>query len=89
MGIFSFFSRNKDVEYYVEEAGGAAAKAESAAPDLPELNTGMAVEIMEESGQSMNSGLITSFKNREVTIGRKPGALSFKLSEVGDRKSVV
>ncbi len=83
MGIFSFFSRNKDVEYYVEETGGAAAKAESAAPDLPELNTGMAVEIMEESGQSMNSGLITSFKNREVTIGRKPGALSFKLSEVG------
>ena len=83
MGIFSFFSRNRDVVNYAEAAGEAAVKAEPARPDLPALNTGMAVELMEESGQSHNAGLISDYKNHEVTISRKPGALSFKLSEVG------
>lgn len=82
MGIFSFFSRNREIDNYVE-APAAAVKTEHTAPGLPELNVGMAVEVMEESGQSLNSGLITEYKDREVTIGRKPGALSFKLSEIG------
>lgn len=81
MGIFSFFSRNREIDNYVEAP--AAVKTEHTAPGLPELNVGMAVEVMEESGQSLNSGLITEYKDREVTIGRKPGALSFKLSEIG------
>lgn len=81
MGIFSFFSRNREIDNYVEAP--AVVKTEHTAPGLPELNVGMAVEVMEESGQSLNSGLITEYKDREVTIGRKPGALSFKLSEIG------
>lgn len=81
MGIFSFFSRNREIDNYVEAP--AAVKTEHTAPGLPELNVGMAVEVMEESGQSLNSGLITEYKDHEVTIGRKPGALSFKLSEIG------
>lgn len=83
MGIFSFFSRNSEVVELPVEVEEAAVKVEHAAPGLPELNVGMAVEVMEESGQPLNSGLITEYKNRELTIGRKPGALSFKLSEIG------
>lgn len=86
MGIFSFFSRKSDYEDYTEKAGEAqelTAAVESAPAGLPELNTGMAVDVMVESGQALNSGLITEHKGREVTIGRKPGALSFKFSEIG------
>lgn len=85
MGIFSFFSRNRDIDSsnYTEEAGETAAREEREQPDLPELNTGMSVELMEESGQLLNSGLITGRRGREISVGRKPGALSFKISEIG------
>lgn len=90
MGIFSIFNRGYDLADYTEGAEEPAAKtgqpvetAANAAPDLPELNTGMAVDVMVESGETLNSGLITERRGREVTIGRKPGALSFKPGEIG------
>lgn len=83
MGIFSFFHRDRYLEDIELTASEPAAEPEPSAEGLPDLNVGMSVEIMEESGQALNSGLITEYKDREVTIGRKPGALSFKISEVG------
>ena len=83
MGIFSFFSRNSDLEDIDLTVNETAAEPAASAGDLPDLNVGMPVEIMEESGQLQNTGLITEFKGREATIGRKPGALSFKVCEAG------
>nr|WP_325183417.1 PilZ domain-containing protein [uncultured Oscillibacter sp.] len=84
MGIFSFFNRYRDyedIELPVKEPETAA--VESSVGTLPELNVGMPVEVMEESGHLLNAGLITECKDREATIGRKPGSLSFKISEIG------
>lgn len=86
MGLFSFFNRYRDyedVDLPAKEPEETLAAPSAGA--LPDLNVGMPVEVMEESGHLLNAGLITGYreKDREVTIGRKPGALSFKLSEVG------
>ncbi len=83
MGIFSFFSRNRDFENAIAAGVEEAAVKADQTPELPNLNLGMPVEVMEESGQPLNSGVITEFKGQELTIGRKPGSLSFKISEIG------
>lgn len=52
-------------------------------PELPNLYRGAPVEILGEDGQAMISGLITGHDGREITIGRRPGGLSFRLCEIG------
>lgn len=83
MGIFSFFRRYQDYEDVVLPTAEPAAEPAPSVGNLPELNVGMTIEVMEESGKVLNDGLITECKDREITLGRKPGALSFKTSEVG------
>ena len=83
MGIFSFFSRNRDYEDIVLPTAEPAAEPAPSAGNLPELNVGMTIEVMEESGKVLNAGLITECRGRELSLGRMPGALSFKISEAG------
>lgn len=83
MGIFSFFRRDRDYEDILLAAKEPEAEPAPSVENLPALNAGMPVDIMEESGQLLNSGLVVESKDQEVSIGRKPGALSFKLSEIG------
>lgn len=80
MGIFSFLNRDRDYENIdivpvepVEEPG----------PKLPNLTKGMSLDIVNEDGKFLNSGLISQRKDREVTLERHPGSLSFKLCEPG------
>jgi len=83
MGIFSFlFPDRYDVEVAPAETEKAAV-LEPEQPSLPTLSVGMAIDVMEESGKVLNDGLITECKGQELTLGRKPGALSFRLSEIG------
>lgn len=86
MGIFSFFSRDKDLDEVSLTADEAEWEGDREAPkadDLPKLGVGMQVDIMEESGAPRCSGVIIEYKDREVTLGRNPGALSFKIAEIG------
>ena len=79
MGIFSFFNRDQD--YEIDEPVPAPAEETGGSPALPELNVDMPVEIADESGRVLNAGLVSSHKGRELSVGRKPGALSFKVCE--------
>lgn len=83
MGIFSFFSRFRDyedVELPVEEP---AAEPAPSGGGLHQMSVGMVIDVMEESGKVLNTGLISECGDREISLSRKPGALSFKISEVG------
>lgn len=84
MGIFSFlFTRDQyDVETVPAETEKAAV-VDTEQSSLPAINVGMAIDVMEESGRVLNDGLVTEYKDRELTLGRKPGALSFRISEIG------
>lgn len=83
MGIFSFFSRNRDYEDIALTTAEPAAEPAPPASDLPELNTGMVIEVMEESGKALNVGVISEHKGQALSLSRKPGDLSFKISEAG------
>lgn len=93
MGIFSFKGGNRDVETVNPAAKTAVPAADemnldadrtpSGTVDLPKLDVGMQIDIMEESGAPRCSGVITEYRGRQVTIGRVPGALSFKIAETG------
>lgn len=80
MGIFSFFNRDYDLD---DIELTPAAPAEEQGPELPELCREMPIEILEESGRVLNTGVITERKGREIAMGRHPGGLSFKIREPG------
>lgn len=81
MGIFSFLNRNEEpappptplVPVEDDRLGGK----------LPDLRRDMAVEILGEDDQVELSGAITEIKRREISLGRLPGGLSFKIYEPG------
>lgn len=50
---------------------------------LPDLFKEMPVEILGKDGQVIINGCITERNGREITVGRNPGSLSFKLCETG------
>lgn len=79
MGIFSFLNRDQD--YEIDDPVLAPAEEAGGSPALPELNVDMPVEIADESGRVLNAGLVSAHKGRELSVGRKPGALSFKVCE--------
>lgn len=81
MGIFSFLSR--DQEYESVNPTPAQPAAEEQSVELPTISKDMSIEVMGDSGQALNSGLVTSHSGRELSLGRHPGALSFKLCETG------
>ncbi len=76
MGIFSFLNRDQDYIFPEPEP-----VPEEPGVELPNLGVDMSIEILDEAGHVMNTGLVVSCKGRDLTVGRKPGALSFKISE--------
>lgn len=87
MGIFSFFGGNRDIEEVnpaaVDDTDGSPDRSQPEAADLPNLSVGMQIDVMEESGEPRCSGVITEYRDREITLGRLPGSLSFKIAEIG------
>ena len=81
MGIFSFLSR--DQEYEDIQPVPAAPVKEEQDSGLPDLCREMPIEIVDPSGRVLNTGLITARSGTELTMGRHPGGLSFKVCEPG------
>ncbi len=81
MGIFSFLNRDQEVEDF--DLTPSQPVTEEPPPGLPELCREMPIEILESSGRVLNTGLITSRSGTELTMGRHPGGLSFKVCEPG------
>ena len=81
MGIFSFFNRDQELEDF--DLTPSQPVTEEPPPGLPELCREMPIEILESSGRVLNTGLITSRSGTELTMGRHPGGLSFKVCEPG------
>ncbi len=78
MGIFSFFNRDydlDDIDLTPEEPEKTA--------NLPDLCREMPIEIVDQSGRMLNSGVITARSGAEISVGRHPGGLSFKVCEAG------
>lgn len=84
MGIFSFLNRNKNLED-LDHAPPASQAEEEPKAEFPVLRKEMAVEVVGEDGQAPIKGLITERNDREITVGRCPGGLAFKLCEPGSR----
>ena len=81
MGIFSFFNRDQDLEAYLPTPTEPA--LEETNSGFPEMCREMPIEIVEKSGRVLNTGLITEHGGTELTMGRHPGGLSFKVCEPG------
>lgn len=79
MGIFSFLNRDQDLEDF-DLTPSAPAKEE---PALPDIYREMSIEVVDQSGQVLNTGLVTAHAGTELSMGRHPGGLSFKLCEPG------
>lgn len=82
MGIFSFLNRDQDLEVPAP-APMAALEDDRLGGKLPDLRRDMGVEILGEDDQVELSGVITEIRRREMTLGRHPGGLSFKIYEPG------
>lgn len=82
MGIFSFLNRDND---YDDIDLTPAAPVEEKGPELPDLSREMPIEILTEDGMVLNTGLIVERNGREITMGRHPGGLSFKICEPGSQ----
>ena len=81
MGIFSFLNRDQDLAEYIPAPVTPA--LEATGPSLPEMCREMPIEVVEKSGRVLNTGLITEYGGAELTMGRHPGGLSFKVCEPG------
>lgn len=81
MGIFSFLNRDQDLAEYIPAPVTPA--LEETGPSLPEMCREMPIEVVEKSGRVLNTGLITEYGGAELTMGRHPGGLSFKVCEPG------
>ena len=81
MGIFSFLNRDQDLAEYIPAPVTPA--LEETGPGLPEMCREMPIEVVEKSGRVLNTGLITEYGGAELTMGRHPGGLSFKVCEPG------
>ena len=81
MGLFSFFNRDQDLADYIPAPVTPA--PEETGPGLPEMCREMPIEVVEKSGRVLNTGLITEHGGAELTMGRHPGGLSFKVCEPG------
>lgn len=82
MGIFSFLNRDQDLEDFTPTP--EVVQEEKPKGKLPDLRREMFVEVLGEDDQVMIEGVITEIKGREITLGRRPGGLSFKICEPGD-----
>ena len=81
MGLFSFLSRDDDLESYIPTPTEPAAP--ELPPNFPEICNEMPIEIVDQSGKVLNTGLVTEHKGTDISMGRMPGGLSFKICEPG------
>ncbi len=78
MGIFSSFL-SRDQDYLPEETAAVQPVIEDRPSDFPEICNEMPIEVVEKTGRVLNTGLITSHQGMEISVGRLPGGLSFKI----------
>lgn len=81
MGIFSFLNRDDDLEDYVPTP--TEPTVEERPSNFPEICNEMPIEVVEKTGRVLNTGLVTEHKGTEISMGRVPGGLSFKICEPG------
>ncbi len=80
MGLFSsLFGRNNDDYTYVPPVKKTDDKPEG----LPELYTGMNLDVFTKNGQPFLTGKLAAFTANSLSIERLPGWLSFELAERG------
>ena len=53
--------------------------------DLPELFTGMSLDVVTTEGRLLLTGLLTGFANNCLTIERQPGFLAFETCDIGTK----
>lgn len=82
MGIFSSFL-SRDEEYLPAEPAPVQPALEDRPSDFPEFCNEMPIEVVEKTGRMLNTGLITAHSGAEISMGRLPGGLSFKICEPG------
>lgn len=84
MGIFSFLSQKENQELEnPDDMPSALRPEEKPTETLSGLHKETPVEILGENGRVVIRGIITKRDGREITIGRRPGGLSFKRYELG------
>lgn len=81
MGIFSFLNRDQDLEDI--DLTPVQPVLEDNGPDFPEICNEMPIEVVEKTGRMLNTGLITEHSGKEISMGRMPGGLSFKICQPG------
>lgn len=82
MGIFSSFM-SRDQEIQEVEAAPVEPVLEDTGPAFPEICNEMPIEVVEKTGRMLNTGLITAHAAGEISMGRLPGGLSFKICKPG------
>ena len=82
MGIFNFFSRDDEDDEVLEPSAPQSFQQPENAP-TGELFTGMRLDVMTKEGEPLLSGRITEIAPESLTMGRLPGELSFKTTNLG------
>ena len=82
MGIFNFFSRDDEDDEVLEASAPQPFQQPENAP-TGELFTGMRLDVMTKEGEPLLSGRITEIAPESLTMGRLPGELSFKTTNLG------
>lgn len=81
MGIFSFLNRDEDLEDFELPPSTPAVVEDQLPNNFPEICNEMPIEVVEKTGRVLNTGLITEHKGTDISIGRLPGGLSFRMCE--------
>lgn len=56
--------------------------------NLSDLTDGMSLDIMTKEGSSLFTGRLVSFKNRQMTLDRLPGCISFPILPVDEEVTI-
>ena len=91
MGIFSFFSRDEDEEeeeLEQEQSSTLVLGRQQESAPTGELFEGMRIDVMSKEGDPLLSGRITECSEDNLTLGRLPGELSFKIAPLNTSVSL-
>lgn len=91
MGIFSFFSRDEDEEeeeLEQEQSSTLVLGRQQESAPTGELFEGMRIDVMSKEGDPLLSGRITECLEDNLTLGRLPGELSFKIAPLNTSVSL-
>lgn len=81
----SFFKNlfSRDNEQPAPQAQPAPAPEPEPEEELPELFTGMSLDVVTTEGRLLLTGLLTGYSNGCITVERQPGFLAFDTCDVG------